>query len=141
MNKVELLITIDTLKEVRNDIQSKIDALEEKLKQMNEPDNVPPVVTLDENTESGYYSYLTITKKLNDHTAHNYFSHLRGIKTRLAKYNNYKLDAEIYNISDRDVLLDIKHHMDDCEKLQKDNKTQHNAFTAAFNNYVSYIFN
>ena len=115
--------------------------MEDALKQLDEPKDVPPVIILDVNTESGYYSYLTITKKLNNHTAHNYFSHLRGIKTRLAKYNDFNIDVEIYNISDKDALLEIKHQMDNCEKLQTDNKIQHNAFTAAFNNYVTYIFN
>ena len=141
MNKEELLISIATLKDVRDEIQLKINSLEEELKKFDGSKEEPPVIVLDVNTESGYYSYLTITKKLNDHTAHNYFSHLRGIKTRLAKYNNFNINVEIYNISDKEALLEIKHQMDNCEKLQKDNKTQHNAFTAAFNNYVTYIFN
>ncbi len=139
MNKEELIITIATLKEVRDELQTKIDVFEKELERLDKPEDVKDDV-LDENTESGYYTYLTITKKLNDHTAQNYFSHLRGIKARLEKYKNIVLELEIYNISNKEALLDIKYQMDNCEELQKDNKTQHNAFTAAFNNYVTYIF-
>lgn len=138
MNKEELVVSITALKEVRDDIQKKIDLLESELKNFEDKSENS---THDEKTESGYYSYLTMIKKLNDHTANNYLSNLRGIKKRLKKYSNFEIIGEIYNISDKDILLNIKHQMEKSEKFQKDNKTIHNGYTAAFNNYVTYIFN
>lgn len=138
MTKEEIQVKIDTLKDIQSKIQIEIDDLEKEL----DADNFSNKVShsgYDKNTELGYYQYLTITKKLNDHTAHNYFSHLRGIRARLNKYSNFNLDSEIYNISDKDTLLIIKNNMALCKKLQEDNKMQHNAFTAAFNNYITYI--
>ena len=139
MNKEELLIKIEVLKAVLNDIQKKIDSLEIELNEANNNQGENHSIIYDENTKPGFYSYLTMIKKLNNHTADNYFGHLRGIKKRLVKYNGFKIDIEIYEISDKNTLLEIQHQMNKCEKLKKDNKTQHNAFSAAFNNYLTYI--
>ncbi len=135
MDKEKLKIEIETLKQVRDDIQSKIDLLEKELCK----DEKVEIVSCD--SEQGYHDFLTITKKLNEHTAQNYFAHLRGIKNRLEKYDDFVIEGEIYNITDIDTLMNIKEHMLSCKKVIDDNKTQHNAFTAAFNNYLNYILN
>ncbi len=131
----EIMIKINTLKELRDEIQSKIDLLEKEFNQ-DVDDKLEK-----KDSEKGYHDYLTVEKKLNEHTAQNYFGHLRGIKLRLEKYNGFIIESEIYNITSVDTLLDIKKHMFECNKLIEDNKIQHNAFTAAFNNYFDYIVN
>lgn len=139
MTKEEILTKITTLKDVQNKIQIEIEELQKELENYEDKTDVVPCLNTND-PQSGYYLYLTNTKKLSNHTADNYFGYLRGIKKRLFKYSNYSFEREIYNICDKNILLNIKNEMALCDQLQKDNKTQHNAFSAAFNNYVTYIF-
>ncbi len=139
MDNEKVLIEIAVLKKIRDEIQEKIDLLEEGLKKPVQPKKEKVVETF--NSEDGYHNFLTITKNLNEHTAQNYFGHLRGIKKRLEKYEGFVIPGEIYQITDIETLQKIKELMSSCKKLIEDNKTQHNAFTAAFNNYLYYVLN
>lgn len=139
MDNEKVLIEIDILKKIKDEIQKKIDLLEEGLKQSVQPNKEDAVESC--NSKDGYYKFLITTKNLNEHTAQNYFGHLRGIKKRLEKYEGFVISGEIYQITDVDTLKRIKDIMSSCKKLIEDNKRQHNAFTAAFNNYLYYVKN
>ena len=129
MTENEAKIKIKTLRETIKLLEKEILKLEKE------------IVCKDEkkmDKSISYYDYLINVKGLREHTANNYLCHLRGIKTRLRKYDNVLLKCEIYDISDIEMLKQIKTFIEKSERIKIDNKKQHNAFSAAFNNYMNY---
>ena len=129
MTKNETKIKIITFRKAIELLEKEISKLESELLEIDKNSITQSI---------SYYDYLTKVKGLKEHTANNYVCHLKGIKSRLQKHDNVVLKCEIYDIVDIETLKQIKTYIENSEKIKIDNKKQHNAFSAAFNNYMNY---